>query len=96
MMNWKDVEGNGHGLNLRYHPGFCLEGLRKTTKHLSQDSQSPSKDLKPGPPNYEAVIQSYCFSSQSVHCLVNDLTARIIIIFSVTSAKIGEPKNFLH
>jgi hypothetical protein len=25
----KDVEGNGHGSNLRYYAGICLEGARK-------------------------------------------------------------------
>jgi hypothetical protein len=35
-------------------PGFRLEVLRKTTKTLSEDSQSPGKDLNPRPPEYEA------------------------------------------
>jgi hypothetical protein len=26
---------------LRYYPGNCLEGLRKTTNDLSQDSRRP-------------------------------------------------------
>jgi hypothetical protein len=32
-----------------------LEGLRKPKKKLSQDSQSPGRDLNPGPPEYEEV-----------------------------------------
>jgi hypothetical protein len=28
---------------LRYYPSICLEGLRKTTKNLSQDTQSPDR-----------------------------------------------------
>jgi hypothetical protein len=32
----------------RHHPGIRLEGLRRTTKELSQDSRSPGQDLKPG------------------------------------------------
>jgi hypothetical protein len=31
---WKDLEGRGRGLILRYYPGIHLEGLRKTTKTL--------------------------------------------------------------
>jgi hypothetical protein len=42
--------------NLKYYPGICLEGTRKTTKSLSQDSQSPGPDLNPGPTEYEGVL----------------------------------------
>jgi hypothetical protein len=42
--------------NLRYYPGICMEGLRKTTKPLSRDSRSPGRDLNPGPPEYEGVL----------------------------------------
>jgi hypothetical protein len=31
---WKDLEGRGRSLILRYYPGIHLEGLRKTTKTL--------------------------------------------------------------
>lgn len=31
--------------NLRYYIGICLNGLRKTTKNLSQDNRSPTQDL---------------------------------------------------
>jgi hypothetical protein len=34
--------------------GISLEQLRKTTKHLSQDSQSLGRDLNPEPSEYEA------------------------------------------
>jgi hypothetical protein len=42
--------------NFRYYLGICLEGLRKTTKNLSQVSRSPGRDLNPGPPEYEAGV----------------------------------------
>jgi hypothetical protein len=45
-MNWKGCGRKRSWPNLRYYPGICLEGLRKTTKNLSQDSRSP--------PEYEA------------------------------------------
>jgi hypothetical protein len=35
----KDLEGIGGGLILRYYPSIRLEGLRKDTKFLSQDSR---------------------------------------------------------
>jgi hypothetical protein len=42
------------GLILRYYLRICLEGLKKTTKNLSQD-------LKWGPSKYEAEEpSSYC------------------------------------
>jgi hypothetical protein len=35
-----------------YYPGIHLEGLGKTAKTLNQDSRG--RNLKPGPPEYEA------------------------------------------
>jgi hypothetical protein len=37
----KDFEGSGRGLILRYHLRIFLEELKKSTKNLSQGSQSP-------------------------------------------------------
>jgi hypothetical protein len=36
----KDFEGNSRG---KYYPGICLEEVRKTTKHFSQDNRSLGK-----------------------------------------------------
>jgi hypothetical protein len=44
------MEGSNRGLLLKYYPGIRLEGLRKTTKNLSQDSRYPGGDFNPGPP----------------------------------------------
>jgi hypothetical protein len=44
----KDLKGSGSGLILRYYPGISMEGLRKTTKNLSQDSRSPGPRFDPG------------------------------------------------
>jgi hypothetical protein len=52
MMNLK-----GFGLILRYCNSICMEGLRKTTKNLSQDSQSLGQDLNLGPPECEASVK---------------------------------------
>jgi hypothetical protein len=41
-------------LILKHCPGIFLEGLRKTTENLYQDSRSRGRDLKPGTPEYEA------------------------------------------
>jgi hypothetical protein len=46
--NGKDLAGSGRGLILRYYPGICLEGLRRTTKDLNQDSRSPGPRFEPG------------------------------------------------
>jgi hypothetical protein len=54
MMNCEGCGRTQSWPNLSYHPYTCLEGLRKTTKYLSQDSQSLDRDLNPGPPTYEA------------------------------------------
>jgi hypothetical protein len=42
-MNWGKGEINCSWIILRYYPSVCLDGRRKTTKHLRQDR----------PPNYE-------------------------------------------
>jgi hypothetical protein len=42
----KDLVGRGHGLIIRYYPGICLEGQRKTMKNLSQDSWLPGQRLE--------------------------------------------------
>jgi hypothetical protein len=46
--NGKDLVGSMHGLIWRYYPGIRLEGLRETTKNVSQDSQSPGPRIAPG------------------------------------------------
>jgi hypothetical protein len=55
-MNWKRCGIKRSWPNLRRYPGICVEGLRKTTTNLSQDSRSPGRDLNPGPPEYEGVL----------------------------------------
>jgi hypothetical protein len=42
-----DLVGSGRGLILRYYPGIRLEGLRKFTKLLGQDSRSPESTFEP-------------------------------------------------
>jgi hypothetical protein len=44
----KDLVGSGHDLILRYYPGIRLEGLKKTTKNLNQDSRWPESRFEPG------------------------------------------------
>jgi hypothetical protein len=53
------MNSNGRGKklswhNLKYYPDTCLEGPRKTTRNVSQDTQSPGRNLNPGPPQNEA------------------------------------------
>jgi hypothetical protein len=47
MMHWKEVEKSSCNFFI------VLEGLRKSMKNLSWDSQSLGQDLNPGPPKYE-------------------------------------------
>jgi hypothetical protein len=56
---WKDVEGSGRKLILRYYRGIPLERLRKTTKHFSNDSRSLGRDLNPGYPNMNQECRYY-------------------------------------
>jgi hypothetical protein len=55
-MNWKEFRRKRSWPNLRYCPGIRLNGLKKPTKNLSQDSRSSGQDLSPGPSEYEAVV----------------------------------------
>jgi hypothetical protein len=43
----KDLEESGRRIILRYYLGIRLEGLRKSTKNVSQDSRSPDRDRNP-------------------------------------------------
>lgn len=59
-MNWKRHGRKLPWPSLRYQTGIRPEGLRKkTTKNLSLDSQSPRRDLNPGPPKYEGVFNGH-------------------------------------
>jgi hypothetical protein len=40
--------------NLMYYPGIHLEGLRKTTRNLSEDNRSAGRDLNLGPLEHES------------------------------------------
>jgi hypothetical protein len=51
-MNWKVCGRKRSWPNIRYYPGNCLQGLRKTTKDLSHDSRSLVRDLNTGSPKY--------------------------------------------
>jgi hypothetical protein len=52
--------------SLMYYPSICL-GLRKTTRNLSQDSQSLSQNLNPEHPKYEAGV----LPTQLLHLVTN-------------------------
>jgi hypothetical protein len=54
LMNWKGYRRKQSWPNLRYYPGICMLGQRKTTKNVSQDSQSPGQDLNLGSLEYKA------------------------------------------
>jgi hypothetical protein len=55
-MNWNGFGRKWSWPNPRYYSGIYLEGLKKTTKNINQDSWSPGWDLNPGPPEYEAGV----------------------------------------
>jgi hypothetical protein len=41
---------------LRYFPIICLDGMRKTTESLSQDSWYPGQDLNQASPKYKTRV----------------------------------------
>jgi hypothetical protein len=50
------VEGSGRGLIERPNREIPLEGLRKNTKTIIQDSWSLGQDLKPRPAANEVIV----------------------------------------
>jgi hypothetical protein len=49
---------------LRYNPGICLEGLKKTTTNIIQDSRCPRRDLNPARHEYIAGVLNIFYSSE--------------------------------
>jgi hypothetical protein len=51
---WRALVNTVMNLRVLHHgvsyTGFCLEGMRKATNNLSQNSRSPGRDLNPEPP----------------------------------------------
>jgi hypothetical protein len=58
IFKWKGCGRKWLSRNLKYYPSICLEGVRNTTKNLSQDSRSPGQDLNPETLEYEAGVLS--------------------------------------
>jgi hypothetical protein len=59
--------------HLKYYRSICLEGLKKTSKDLNQDSRSSGQGLNSGSPAYEAGILStraLCFGHSLI--IAND------------------------
>jgi hypothetical protein len=59
---------------LRYYPGLCLEGLRKTMKNFNECRRSPGRDFNPEPPEYRAGVlatQSLRSVPMRATCLVH-------------------------
>jgi hypothetical protein len=56
MMNWKGCGRKWSWPNVRCCTGICLEGLKKKTKTLNQNSWYSGRDLNLGPPEYEAWV----------------------------------------
>jgi hypothetical protein len=54
MMKWKGFGRKRSWPNFKVFFGIHLEGLRKTTKNLSQAIRSPGRDFNPLPPESEA------------------------------------------
>jgi hypothetical protein len=56
-----DLKGYGrkrswHNLRQAYYPDIGVVEVRKATKYLSQNSQSPGRDLNRDPPEYEVGV----------------------------------------
>jgi hypothetical protein len=73
----KELEGGDRGsIYCRYYPGIFLDGLRKTSKTLSQDSRSLGRNLDPGPPEYEAGVLTTRQQGSVPPCIVRMVKSR--------------------
>jgi hypothetical protein len=84
---WKDIQGSGRGLILRFYPSICLEGMRKTTKNLSQDIRSPGWYFNPGLPEYEAgVLTNWSRRSVFINVKPSCYIRRVLISYQLNYA----------
>jgi hypothetical protein len=82
----KDVEGSSRGLILRYYPEIYLQGLKKTTKTLSQDSRYTGRGYRSLPPEYEVGMPtSGPWCSERVPCLCETQLMRfqVLVVMSM-------------
>jgi hypothetical protein len=66
------------------YPEISPEGVRKTTRNLSQDSRSPGRDLNTSPPEYKAGILTTLRHVQSRVCVFYECS-QVDIICSMDS-----------
>jgi hypothetical protein len=82
MSEWwwigNNLVGSGHGLTLRYYPSIHLEGLRKTTKILNQDSWLPG-------PRFEHRTSRIRSRSVSHSTTTFSSQVRMVRLFQLTS-----------
>jgi hypothetical protein len=69
MMNWKGLGSKRSWPNFRNYRNICLDVLRKTTRNLSQDSQSSGRYFNPQAPTYKTGVLT-TQPRRSVSCVV--------------------------
>jgi hypothetical protein len=75
--------------NLRYYPSIWLEGLSKTTKTLSQDSQFLGQGLNPEPSECEAGMQRHLvMNSETLFLRVAEKAESNVSIFQFCTAAV--------
>jgi hypothetical protein len=85
MKNWKGFGRKLSWLNLRYHPGIRLEGLRKIARNLNQDSRL----LGPRMESRTSRIQS-----RSINHKTTTFGGRVVVNV-VTNLWVLEPQSYL-
>jgi hypothetical protein len=60
------LEGTVRGIILKHYSDLRLEGLRKTTRRIFEDSRFRRRDLKSGPPEYVAEV----LLNHDIRCLL--------------------------
>lgn len=74
MIESNELGRMGARRNLKYCPMICLEGLRKTMKHLRQDNSSFAKDS-------HGTHSEYMSNALEPICLVSEnQTADIVLV----------------
>jgi hypothetical protein len=88
-MNWKKTVL----VLLRYYSKIRLEGSRKITKHLSQDSRSPGRDLKTEPSEYEAVVLT-ARPQRLVENLISSVCSLTLLLYMYLYSVTSHPLHF--
>jgi hypothetical protein len=86
-ISWRGCRGTRLCSSIGYSPDIYPDGLKKTTKYLSQDGRSSGKYFNPGPPEYKTALRVQTtqlkLSVQTLACTVLTCKYRIFCLLGL-------------